>query len=394
MLDYYTLTSEAKSSLLRQWQQIDAEADPLVWAWIVHSFSVEGLTNNPFLEQALEQSRPWLESDRAWCLDSNLGAIGLLCAVLVRTGEPAPDSFATKIGERIDQMRKRDLGKFSRLNDPDFVFGVASGLASRPPDELTKWLREHCEHSMQCENWRRRVLFAAAADELGAGVHPFPVDARDLSVYDLFPVIWFAARYASVARDDGLLTALWQAFERVKEGISLELTSLDKDSLYPASPIDAAMLYEALLLQTQEVNPVTLFNNLPWHPAVRQAAESLFVSREYVMAVFQAAVTFIDAVKSSTGYPTDKNGKQLDGVVLMVAAFDGNSPLLKFNNLQCPSDHNEQRGLALMAEGIVSAVRNPKGHVPKGAITLTPYEALEQLGIISYLMRRLDRAHR
>jgi hypothetical protein len=54
------------------------------------------------------------------------------------------------------------------------------------------------------------------------------------------------------------------------------------------------------------------------------------------------------------------------------------------------ADQNEQTGLSMIAQGIAIGLRNPKGHQPKAAIQLGPYEALEQLAIISYLMNRLD----
>ncbi|HUE83658.1 MAG TPA: TIGR02391 family protein [Pyrinomonadaceae bacterium] len=65
---------------------------------------------------------------------------------------------------------------------------------------------------------------------------------------------------------------------------------------------------------------------------------------------------------------------------------------MKFNSLSNLADQNEQTGLSLIAQGIATGLRNPKGHQPKAAIQLGPYEALEQLAVISYLMKRLDAA--
>jgi hypothetical protein len=69
--------------------------------------------------------------------------------------------------------------------------------------------------------------------------------------------------------------------------------------------------------------------------------------------------------------------------------------LIKFNDhLDTDSGMNEQKGLALICEGIFSAFRNPKAHEPDEdeLIKLDPYEALEQLIIIDYLMKRIERA--
>jgi uncharacterized protein (TIGR02391 family) len=76
----------------------------------------------------------------------------------------------------------------------------------------------------------------------------------------------------------------------------------------------------------------------------------------------------------------------------MSFVFAPKSPILRFNSLSNQTERNEQNGLKLIAEGTVGALRNPKGHLPSSAISLTAEEALEQLAMISYLMRRLDNA--
>jgi hypothetical protein len=50
--------------------------------------------------------------------------------------------------------------------------------------------------------------------------------------------------------------------------------------------------------------------------------------------------------------------------------------------------------LGLIAEGIVAAMRNPKAHTTKDNIPLDAYEALEQLIVISYLFKRVDKAQK
>ncbi len=239
-------------------------------------------------------------------------------------------------------------------------------------------------------NWG--LLFAAAAQEIGGTISPLVINGTELQVHEVFPALWFAERYPKLIEGDDRRRGLWEAFERIKEGVIWETTANDSGALYVASPIDAAMFYEALLYQTREIDPMTLFNNIPWHPEVRHSSESLFIKGEYVNSVLEAAKMFIDTVKLRTGHPVGKDSKPLDGVKLIEHAFGSKPPVLKFNDLKTQVDENEQRGLSLIAQGTVSAFRNPKGHLPKAAITLGPYEALEQLAVISYLMRRLDSA--
>lgn len=393
MLDYHHLRTEIKASLIGQCQQIDVATDPIVWAWIIHALSLEETTNNPLLDQAFDQARQWLDSPAAWSMDGNLGAIGFVCSILRRVGR-IDTTFVLKVDERVQQLFAKDISKFSRLNDPDFVFPVALGLDNQCSDSTRTTLRDHCERNGQPGNSRRAVLFAAAAHEIGGKTPQFDFNIPELKIHEIFPALWFAARYQNVIRDELVRRALWQSFESTKESVNLSLISNGQDALYPASPIDVAMLYEALLNQTRNIDPAVLFNNIPWHPAIRQAAESLFIKAEYVMAVFQASVTFVDAVKNQTGHPLGRDRKPLDGGPLMDHVFLSKPPILKFNKLSNQAEENEQRGLGLIASGVVSAVRNPKGHTPQIAIALDPYEALEQLATISYLMKRLDKSHK
>ncbi len=383
-----------KSSLVGQYQQIDVASDPIVWAWIVHALSLDGPTNNPLLGPALDQARQWLDSPDAWSVDGNLGAIGFLSSMMRRVGGMGPDPYISKLDDRVQRLLEKGIGKFSRLNDPDFVFPLALGLDKGGAEDTRSALKDHCERNGQPDNSRRAVLFAAAAQEIGGILPLFDFNIPELKIHEIFPALWFATRYPKSTRDELVCGALWQAFETSKESVNFSLVSNGHDSRYPASPIDIAMLYEALLDQTKTIDPVVLFNNIPWHPSIRPAAESLFVKAEYVMAVFQASVTFVDTVKNRAGHPRGKDGKPLDGGPLMEYVFLSKTPILKFNNLSNQAERDEQRGLGLIAGGVVSAVRNPKGHTPKIAIALDPYEALEQLATISYLMKRLDGSHK
>ncbi len=392
MLDFYALKSEVKVSLFQRWQQIDLGADPLVWAWIAHAFGAEGVENNPLLSQAPEQASRWLQGPNAWNGDAYLGGIGLLCPLLRQAHVTQWSQITLRLVERVKALHDMGFGKFSRLNDPDIVLGIVFGVGDQLPDGIRKWLRNHCERNAQPGNWRRGLLFAAAASELQGSVPRFAINGDDLQLHEIFPAVWFAERYPHLLDNAERRRGIWEAFEHVRDAINLEMTASGESAFYPASPIDVAMLYEALLSQTRDVDPVTLFNNIPWHPQVRRVSESLFVKGEYVMAVFQAGVLFIDAVKHRAVHPVDKSGRPLDGGPLMSHVFGSKTPALKFNALKDQTDRNEQQGLALMAEGVVSAIRNPKGHLPHTAIVLGPYEALEQLAVISYLMRRLDAA--
>jgi uncharacterized protein (TIGR02391 family) len=81
-----------------------------------------------------------------------------------------------------------------------------------------------------------------------------------------------------------------------------------------------------------------------------------------------------------------------DGARLVDAAFGGQEPVIVFNALQTETDYNEQRGLANIMKGLFGAVRNPQAHTPKMLWHLSEDDALDLLGMLSLLHRRLDRA--
>lgn len=382
MIDFHTLRSEVKQRLLALGQRLDAAADPLAWAWIAHSFASDGTANNPPLTQALHQARRWLADDVIWHNDAQLGAIGLLYALLGRPSDTSWQERLSTLGERVARLRAQVPSKFARLNDPDFTFGLAQMSHGTLPADLFDWLRDHCVRCAQSENIRRAVLFAAAANVLGGAPRPLAFNVADLAVHEVIPVLWLTERSPQLVDGEDRRRGVWEAYERLKDGIVLD----------DLTPIDLAMLYEAVVSKTRQPDFIALFNTMPWHPAIRVAAGSLFVKGEYVAAVFEAAKVFVDAVKQRAGHPHDSNGKPLDGGPLMTYTFGGRTPRIKFTSLSNQTEQNEHRGLALIAEGIVSALRNPKGHLPGAAIALTPEEALEQLATISYLMRRLDTA--
>ena len=393
MLNFYAYREETKRNLLRRWERLDLSEYPLDWAWIAYALSLDGTAQNPFLDQAVDQALRWVSSETAWEYERNLGALGLLCFVLRRANIQECDNLSDRIAAQLRELIDRGVDKFSHLNDPDIVLGVALGVTTTLSDDLKEWLQRHCLQSAQTGNLRRRLLFLAAAIELGASPSPVSLPTDSLRIDAISPALWFAERYRNYLDKDEHCQALWDELAVTKEAIILEPLEQSNGG-FVISNIDIAMLYEALTSQTRAVDPLILFQNFPLHPEVRRLAESLFAKGEYVGAVFEAAKAFVDAAKQKAGYPTDAKGQPLDGAPLMQHVFSPKHPILKFNALASQSDKDEHRGLGLIAEGIVAAVRNPKAHTTKDNIPLDAYEALEQLIVISYLFKRVDKAQK
>lgn len=392
MINYHALKSEVKSAILVQFKQIKLAEDPLLWVWLLSALILEGTQSNSIVENALDAGKQWLKSDETWDTNKHLGSIGFLCCLMQQVKGRNCQEEIQRVNERLQGLKLKGARKYSYFNDPQFVYPLVSGMIGHFSRDLHSWLKQHCEQNAQPSNkWSRRLLFRAAARELGSNISPLVINSQELEAYEIIMALWFAEHYSDLV-DDETRRALWDSFKEIQQEISLD--NSDCETKYSASPIELAMLYKAVANQTRSIDPVSLFNNFSWHPEIRKVSESLFLKGEYVNAVFEAAKFFVDAVKHKAGHPVDSAGKPMDGVVLMQSVFQKKNTLLKFNNLSNQTEENEQQGLCWISQGVVSVFRNPKAHVPALGIKLSPEEAFEQLAILSYLMRRLDTAKR
>jgi uncharacterized protein (TIGR02391 family) len=92
--------------------------------------------------------------------------------------------------------------------------------------------------------------------------------------------------------------------------------------------------------------------------------------------------------------PKDLTGVDQTCRRLVRETMDRSSPRIQFNPLRTKSEQNEQEELQLLAEGVCAVFRNPKGHEPMNApqVQIDAIEALDQLVIISYIFRRVEKA--
>lgn len=128
------------------------------------------------------------------------------------------------------------------------------------------------------------------------------------------------------------------------------------------------------------------FVNYDLHKRIKEVVGQKYENGHYAEAVEAA---FKEVIKRVKDYVKSKIGGTLDGARAIGRAFDfnGQEPLIKFNNLQSDEEKDEQRGIALLFKGVVF-IRNRKAHEN---ITLSdPKRALEYLALASLLMRLLD----
>ena len=123
------------------------------------------------------------------------------------------------------------------------------------------------------------------------------------------------------------------------------------------------------------------FENL--HPEVQSAAGDLFADGHYEAAVQEAIKSLDVRVRAITGI--DRSG-----VALMLEAFRAASPKINVSRHSGKSGEDEKQGFEAIFRGVILGMRNPGAHelFAEG----DPQQALEYLGFVSLLHRRINSA--
>lgn len=130
----------------------------------------------------------------------------------------------------------------------------------------------------------------------------------------------------------------------------------------------------------------TEFDARRLHPEVIKHARNLLLKDDYFHAVFEAAKAYNLAVKRKSGL------SGLDGQALMNKAFSSQDPIIHITPCATETEKNIQDGYRFLAAGLMAAVRNPTAHEPALSFPVDKQDALDILGLISYLFRQLDKA--
>lgn len=129
----------------------------------------------------------------------------------------------------------------------------------------------------------------------------------------------------------------------------------------------------------------TLLDRRGAHAEVLAYCRPELLRNDYYEAVFEAIKGLGSRMRQLTGLDADGYG-------LVESAMGGSSPQLRINALQTRTQRDEQLGVANLAKGVFSAFRNPAAHEPRAEWTLTEKDALDVLGTLSMIHRRLDGA--
>jgi uncharacterized protein (TIGR02391 family) len=120
------------------------------------------------------------------------------------------------------------------------------------------------------------------------------------------------------------------------------------------------------------------------HPQIAEVSRPLFEDGHREAAIFQAFTAVNNRVKEMSGRG------DLDGVDLMAQVLKPEAPVIVLADVSEETGRNIQMGYHRIFMGVMAALRNPSAHELFGDIDED--EALEQLGLASLLMRRLDEA--
>lgn len=381
-MDFYRYREEVKRAILQRIARLDSEWDPFVASWLAYALSQDGFEANQPLLSLVERLKLWASKNEAWAARRNVGALSFLGYFLNKLNEDA-GGFTDRVLEQIDRLEKLKDHKFSPMNDPEQVFPMALlvGSLAEAPHNLKGSLKEIARRQMQ-GTLKRQILYAAALRELGK-VSSLPIPIGDVNdVGDAITLVWYHKRYGSPSE----CAKWWETFVKGKENLSF-YPSEGREGSYILSHSEISLLYEALARETANPDPNLLFEYYPLHPRVKEIARKPFKKGNYVHAVFEATKAFERYLKDLTG--VDQTCRRL-----VRETMDRSSPRIRFNPLRTKSEQNEQEGLQLLAEGVCAAFRNPKGHEPMDApqVQIDAIEALDQLVIISYIFRRVEKA--
>lgn len=129
----------------------------------------------------------------------------------------------------------------------------------------------------------------------------------------------------------------------------------------------------------------TLLSERGAHPEVIRHCRPELLKVDFYEAVFES-------VKGLGARLRDKSKMDLDGRQLVQAVLEGKQPRILLTPYTTETERNEQMGIALLAEGVFAAFRNPPAHEPRLDWHMSEQDALDVLGTLSMVHRRLDGA--
>lgn len=386
-MNFYQYREEVRKAIIQEIARLDSEWDPFAASWLAYALSQDGFGANQSLLELIKRLDLWAEEDVIWRIRRNLGALCFLAYFVHKMKNEKALDFTNRVLQEIERLLEDQKGhKFSPGNDPEQVFPIALLVRSleEAPQHLVDLLRKSAQEGLKGP-LKRRLLYQAALRELDEAVSLPTVSTEDaVDPGDIIALVWYWERYESQRER----AKWWGAFESIKEQLSFGQNG-GREGARVLSPTEMALLYEAVTLETATPDPNLLFELYRLHPRIKEIAASLYKNGEYPNAVEEATKALNAFIQEKTGC------RKAEAELVQSVMKNLPKPTLELTPyLETDSGRNEQAGLALIAEGVFKAFRNPKAHSPKDApqVQIDALEALDQLVIISYVFKRVERA--
>lgn len=380
---------EVKRALLARKNELDQEWDPFVASWLAYAFLCETGAPSLLAQEVFKRLEAWSQEESAWNFRRNIAPLLFLIWLEKRFNHVPDDAFVERVTVLLKTLNPDD--KFSPLRHPEQVFLMALGISEikgQDGNEFTSAISSQLRGSLA-----RQILFTAALRELGQKRRLPISEPRDVT--DVLALLWWAERYG-----EGVDRSVWWSkFESLADTVLLHKAE-EFDTRRVLSEWELVLLYEALIQQTSKPDPAMLFDYYPLHPRIKEIAEQDFKRGYYFGAVFEACKALEDYLKRASD--VTKIGVRLVEEVLGKPDMNSSNfspPVVKINPLDKTSTDfvsqlDEQKGFSSLTIGIFQAFRNPKGHQPKDKnwVGIDAYEALDQLVIVSLVVRRIEGA--
>lgn len=129
----------------------------------------------------------------------------------------------------------------------------------------------------------------------------------------------------------------------------------------------------------------SLLESRATHSEVLKYCKEELLEENYFHAV-------LEAVKGVAERLRQMSGLNSDGAELVNRVLSTKNPIILLNSLKTDTEISEQKGIATLLVGVFGAIRNPTAHAPKVVWAMPEQDAIDVLGILSYIHRKLDGA--
>jgi len=382
-IDFYELKEKFRTEIVSRLERIEINNYPLNASWLLYALYFEGREANIFFEKGFNEIEKWTLSDTSGKKDKDLGPLSI-CWFL-STRNDIKDAAINKVKIILKKALPKSGLKFNVLNDPEQIFCISflkNKIEEKIKAQLLEIIKSHINGRIT-----RKVLFTASLIEFGENVKEIKNLNTAEDVEDIILILWFFERYKNDLKEN--LLTLWRAFEDINPVIEM---SPDTEVSY-ISNMDLAFLYESVIIEIKEPDPNMLFDLYPLHKEIKNISYDYFKNRKYASAIFEVTKKLNEMIQNITGIKNKNEAELIQSTMKQIQK--PKDLVIAFNDfLSEESGKNEQKGLALISEGIFSAFRNPKGHKPEDhpLLEIKPYEALDQLIVIDYIWKRIESA--